>query len=149
MKIQANYPSKIFRYLSFILLAIFILVGCGKKKWPEPNLAQDQVQATILKIEQDDDQYLIYFQLKGNPSNVKQIVAQIEYRQDACKGCPFQIDEEKTLAFKSDQHNDFYLSKIRSRFKLSRIRLKVINVYPGIRITYSNVLFLPKTKEED
>ncbi|SDN27080.1 hypothetical protein SAMN04488516_101240 [Desulfonauticus submarinus] len=132
---------KIKKIIYFILIYTIFLFGCGKKIWPEPSVAEDKLQVKINKVEFQEQCYKIFFSIKGKKYNIKKILLQIETKNDfICTKCPFSLSKEIQIDYK--MQNNLYYSKICLPNKISRMRLKVINIYTSIQPITSNIYII-------
>ncbi|NLW82632.1 MAG: hypothetical protein GXY42_13325 [Desulfovibrionales bacterium] len=78
-----------------LLLALLVLVACGKKEWPQPIVSDEMILIHHLEAAMDQGCLLINAKLGGRLVNLEYFMIEIE--QDGCPTCPFTPSYSKKV----------------------------------------------------
>jgi hypothetical protein len=120
------------------------LIGCGQKAWPSPDASQDAYQWAKVKCSRDKGCLFIDAFLTGAAQNLASVTVEIELLDDACPGCPFNMDLGRRIfpgepGFRqSGSHLQLYLCGLDPR-QAYRFRLKGENTFTGLPTAVSDL----------
>lgn len=80
-----------------VLLSVFMLSGCGLKKWPEPQKREDSFAWGEIDAARRDNCLFIDINVSGAIENLDYLLVQLEPVGDkfgeGCPGCPFKAKQ--------------------------------------------------------
>jgi len=134
------YPCAIL----LLCLLTAALSGCGKKSWPSPKAGEDRFAFQEIQGEAVEGCLNIEARMSGKHQNLRELVLEIEAKEEPCPGCPFSPTETVELPLSSAKiaRNGPILSITWCGLKPGmayRWRLKGVNVYPSIQDAVSEV----------
>ncbi|MFP4213736.1 MAG: hypothetical protein ACLFRL_06455 [Desulfohalobiaceae bacterium] len=132
--------------LLFLICALLLSVSsCGRKKWPSPQTQEETFSWGSVEVQRKQDCLRISAELEGKSSNLRDIVLQLESRQEPCPDCPFQPETSIRLARSSKQvqqsGSQLQIEHCGLEPDLSyRLRLKGQNAFPSLQPAASRVI---------
>ncbi|MFW6323587.1 MAG: hypothetical protein ACOC0U_00855 [Desulfovibrionales bacterium] len=135
-------------FLLFFL--VFLLAGCGVKKWPEPQASEERFSLREVSADRRNACVRITGLVTGNFENlgrVEVLLEKVDPDLGDCPECPFSPTRTVVLQ-KNDP--DLILDKplIRARIcelepkSAFRLRLVATNTFPVLDLVESEILFL-------
>ncbi|MFO7817526.1 MAG: hypothetical protein ACQES5_11785 [Thermodesulfobacteriota bacterium] len=130
----------------FILLSLLSSLGCGKKQWPEPNVAEETFSIKYVDCTRTENCWRIKAQISGAVNNLSHISLQAqEIGEDFdCPACPFRVSHSFDFSLNDPQieleNNNLHLQvcKLDSK-KQYRFKLIGSNIYSKIQDVESRV----------
>jgi len=137
-----------FKQCIFLCMALFLLIflGCGKKQWPEPNVAEETFNIKFENCTRMQDCWRIEAEISGAVHNLAHISLQAqEIGEDfACPACPFQASHYLDFSLNDPQielkNDNLYLQVCElNKNRQYRFRLIGSNIYSEIQDVQSRV----------
>lgn len=132
-----------------VLMLVFVIFGCGKKVWPEPDAEEEKFAISITSHEMHDDCLEITAEISGNHKNLSTITLELEALDEPCPACPFLVSKSVVLPPGSPE-----VKRVENMLTIThcgldpdsyyRVRLKARNIYSVIREETSRVVVIRK-----
>ncbi|MFW6314358.1 MAG: hypothetical protein ACOC0S_02100, partial [Desulfohalobiaceae bacterium] len=89
--------------LLLILSLLLSISSCGRKKWPSPQAGEEAFSWESVQAQRHQECLQIKARLQGKSKNLRNIILQLEGRQQPCPDCPFQPKQSIQLGISSQQ----------------------------------------------
>ena len=135
--------------LPLLLLCLVMIIGCGKKVWPEPDVSEEKFALEIKEAKLVDQCLQLKIYIKGNDANLSRLTLELEQvgPQGDCPACPFQVHQKVFFNVNAPQimrkGHELYIRYCQIKKNTAyRVRIKGKNIYPILPEVVSNIVYV-------